>query len=84
MAGLQSSPTTVLLRQVSAKGTTVSFRGADEELPIDSPKPVRLALMRAGLGLFSTYNAGKFCHASLVWLAGHEEIYGASRVQAHD
>lgn len=43
-------------------------------MPIVSPERVLLALMRAGLGWLRTVRAGKFCHASRVWLAGQEEM----------
>ena len=80
MAGLQSSPTMVVLRQLSLWGTVVWLRGFDPV--VASPYPELLALIRAGFGWLRTVRAGKFCHARRVWFAGQELIYGASNVQA--
>ena len=44
----------------------------------------KLGLILKLLGWFKMLNAGKFCHANRVLLAGQLEMYGAKRVQAQD
>lgn len=75
-------PVSFLLRQDSSAGT--SALGAAGPKPTVSLMPVWVAFQRAEFGWLRTVKAGKFCHARRLESAGQEEMYGASKVHAHD
>lgn len=58
--------------------------GSEVRLPVTSEISVSFGENRFGFGWLRMCKAGKFCHARRVLFSGQEEMYGASKVQAHD